>query len=209
MKRLLLILPFILCMQLVCMEQPPAKLTAVQATQALKEKIEVLLINELDQFPNDYTAQEKADWESFSLEYVKSFVKQGADVNVTSESQWPLLSVAARAEFKKLVAFLIESGVDVNASNPYGGPVLLDVSIRGNIDLAEQLIKAGALVDATDSYERTPLMFAIDSGNVDLINLLLHYGADPDKKDAAGRSARDRAQSLPLIVPLFTPNRLQ
>ena len=118
-------------------------------------------------------------WEavkSGETEKIKSYIEQGADVNVRDKSGGtPLHSVAEKGH-KETAELLIEKGGDVNAKDALGRTPLHETALFGHTAMAELLIASGAEVNAKDKEGKTSLHLAFKNDHIDTAELIFVNG---------------------------------
>jgi ankyrin repeat protein len=135
------------------------------------------------------------------LDYLKTFLDEGADVNSKTEYGETLLHIASREGHKDIAQFLIEKGVDVNVRIPdiephygyvaIGATPLYLAARRGHLQIAKLLISKGADVNARigkDATGKTPLCAAAEEGYVEIAKLVIAHGADLKARDTDGNT---------------------
>lgn len=115
-----------------------------------------------------------------SVDFAKSCIEMGADINTKdSDGCTPLIN-AARNGNERLVRFLINMGADVNATKNDGTNALFAVKDLGT---AQRLVYAGADVNNATTDGFTVLMRAVEACyDPELIKFLLDHGADMNAK---------------------------
>ncbi|MBN2270416.1 MAG: ankyrin repeat domain-containing protein [Sedimentisphaerales bacterium] len=127
---------------------------------------------------------------------VKSFLKEGADINEkrTTRQRTPL-DYAVKGGKVEAVRLLIAEGADINAGDK-DTPVLIQAVISGNTEIAGLLLANGADLNVVGSSMRmTALHTAVLRGNKEMVQLLIDKGADVNVK-VGGRTALDVAKLL-------------
>jgi ankyrin repeat protein len=118
------------------------------------------------------------------LKVVTALLAKGADPNVKSSVEIPVLVMAIKRGSAPVVQVLLKNGADPNVRNADDDSTPLIEAIRQTIDIVKMLLAAGADVDAASRKEGdflmgyTPLMMAASGGGKDLVQLLLEKGAD-------------------------------
>lgn len=112
------------------------------------------------------------------LEFVKTLVAAGIDVNgIGSEGFSPLMMATGEDDYK-IVDYLIQSGAEVNQSIN-GWTALMVAADEGSINSMKYLLKAGA--DVNYYWQEggpTAITMAASEDNLDCLKLLLENGAD-------------------------------
>ena len=129
---------------------------------------------------------------------VKKYLRDGADIDETSESGESVLATALRYRCDMdLLMLLVENGADIYDFDDEGVSIF-DMSITYNsIKMVEYIIEKGIDVNLTNRRSRfTPLMAAASYGRVEIITLLLKNGANKDSVDKKGFTAIDFARKM-------------
>lgn len=95
-----------------------------------------------------------------SIEYAKTCIEEGADVNFLNEDGITPLMVAVVNKNKEFVKFLIENGADVNYCTNHGASILVFAIMNNKDDCYTEIIKmlrdAGARTDNTCLKSKIP-----------------------------------------------------
>jgi ankyrin repeat protein len=122
-------------------------------------------------------------------------IAHGADANLTSYGQTPLILAAEGSDF--MVGLLLGAHANVHAKNERTGETALFIAARsGGLESAKLLIAAGADVNAVSEAGETPLMVAVEQAKgqrLGLTTLLLDKGADPNASDRRTESVLTKA----------------
>jgi ankyrin repeat protein/CHAT domain-containing protein len=104
-----------------------------------------------------------------------------------------LLVRAIDRRLDDVVSAILRTGIDPAVSaGPDGRTPLHAAAARGDT-LVAAFLRAGAAVDVADADGSTPLMLAAEADHGRTALQLYLHGADPDRRDAAGRTAAERA----------------
>lgn len=98
------------------------------------------------------------------------------------DSQFPgntPLQNAVVANFRGMLAFLLESGAHVDSTNRYGRTALMTAVECGNLPAMRVLLRAKANPNLVDERGMTALKLAASAAWVEAFDLLLQAGADP------------------------------
>ncbi|HEV2601829.1 MAG TPA: ankyrin repeat domain-containing protein [Candidatus Babeliales bacterium] len=125
--------------------------------------------------------------------HIRSWIKQGGDINATTEYGRSLLYLASQFNDPDFVNVLIEQGAPIDAIG-VKGYAPLNIAVRhGNTSVVELLLKNNANIDAIDQSGKTPLITALDRIKGDspgqyqsIALLLLNHGANIEAKSADG-----------------------
>ena len=128
------------------------------------------------------------------LEFVKSLIRQGVDVNAKNRIGTPL-DYAVTYSSVEVVQYLISQGADVNAGSGVGDtPLHLAVFENSDIEIVKCLVAHGADVNGRDNFGNTPLFEAVGySPRIDRLEYLISHGADVHAKNNEGETALDYA----------------
>ncbi len=126
------------------------------------------------------------DWETVSLDQVKDWVEQGADVNAKGLYGVTPLRQASEYGHQDVVKYLVEHGADLRAKDAWGCTPFHWASGKGYLDVIKYLVERGADVKAKDKYGNTPLHRASRNGHLNVVEYLIAHGADVNAKDAWG-----------------------
>ncbi len=146
------------------------------------------------------------------IEVAKSFIKEGAKLNVKDGCGYTPLHVAILRENPEteLVELLIEAGAKLNVKNRFGYTPLELVLDRENPnrELAELLIEKGAPLDNKDPKGSTPLgiLMSKETPDIELAKLLIEKGARPDSPTPSvlGPFGELRSKSFPQIEQILS-----
>lgn len=148
-----------------------------------------------------------------TIEEVRSFVADGANVNATDRDGDPILlaAISRRESYRspgdmimggestrkdlKALEILVEAGADVNARDSGGNPVLWEAVRRGELEPVRILVEGGADVNARDSRGDPVLLEAIREGELEAVRILVEAGADVNARDSQGQSMLFNARS--------------
>jgi len=111
---------------------------------------------------------------------VERLLRDGADVNITTEANLAALHIAAQYGPLEIAELLLEHGADVNAKTVYDVTPLHFAAQYSDTKLAKLLLARGARIDAKDSKGLTPLEWIVgrDWASPETIDLLeLHEDA--------------------------------
>ncbi len=135
-------------------------------------------------------------WEAIKsgeTEKVRSFIEQGADVNIQNKQGWTPLHIVVKYDLIGTLELLIAKGADVNKKNDDGVTPLHTSAYKGNIEIVKLLIGRGADVNARDKYNRTPLHWPAIKGYKKMAELLISRGAEVNSKDNDNMTPLDLA----------------
>jgi len=112
------------------------------------------------------------------IEFIKEFIKKGANVNFISGHGYSPIVYAIQEKLIDLVKLFIESGADVNLLDKYEDTPLVYAIKENDLPLVKLLIDNGANVNYRDSNGYTPLCYAVQNENVEITKLLIEYKAN-------------------------------
>jgi ankyrin repeat protein/uncharacterized protein YegL len=108
-----------------------------------------------------------------ALDYVRLFIKRGADVNRKNDKGNPPLWMACCNKHTEVVAELLNSGADPNCVNEGGNNPLIPCCQKGLKDIAMMLIIRGVDVEYVNKNGDTPIIICCRTGQVEVLELLL------------------------------------
>ena len=119
------------------------------------------------------------------IEYLKTLIKAGADVEKKDVDGYTPLHLAIEFEQTKAALALIEAGADINAEckGKWTPLHIAATHSNGAIEIALALIQAGADINAKNCIDQTPLHLAAAAGNLKITNVLIQAGADINAQD--------------------------
>ncbi len=129
---------------------------------------------------------------------IKQYIKKGADLNDTNESEESVLMVAIMKRCdKEIIDLLIDAGADKYDFDAEGVSIF-DYSITyNNMDLFKQLIEEGIDINNTRRKSGfTALMGAVCYSRGEMFDILLKKGANTEVRDAKGFQALDFARKM-------------
>lgn len=129
---------------------------------------------------------------------VKKYIKDGADVNETSENGESVLFYGLRYSCDTdLLKLLIDNGADIYDFDEEGVSVFDMAITYNNMEIVKYILEQGIDVNSTKRRSKfTPLMAAASYGRVDILTLLLEHGADKNITDSKGFTAIDFARKM-------------
>ncbi len=128
-----------------------------------------------------------------SVQLVKEYIKQGADINERNDQGETVLNRAAAEGNIEMLKALIEANADLLLPNRDGLSPLHRAAANGHAKAVQLLIDAGALVESQNDKGETPLIMAADQGHRDVVDVLLKAGADPFVSDIQNKNALHKA----------------
>ena len=129
---------------------------------------------------------------------VKRFIKDGADVNESGETDESVLATALKYKCDMdLLMLLVEGGADIYDFDEEGVSIFDMAVTYGHLEMVKYLLDKGIDVNITNRRSGfTLLMAATCYGRVEIAKILLANGADERKIDAKGFSAIDFARKM-------------
>ncbi len=123
-----------------------------------------------------------------NLDELKSFIKNGADVNGKYDGKSLLHFAIDNCEhnYVEVIEFLINSGADINSCQSYLHETPLHrlcARITPKIDVVKLLLSKGAETNIENIAGKTPVFHCSFSYSVELLNILVQYGADVKHTD--------------------------
>ena len=116
--------------------------------------------------------------EEGDLEFVKTLINVGIDINGIGSEGFTALMMAASEDEAEIVAYLLQQGADVNQQHN-GWTALLEAADEGSLRSMKHLLKAGAEVDFYWTQESpTAISMAASEGHLECLQLLVEYGAN-------------------------------
>jgi ankyrin repeat protein len=115
---------------------------------------------------------------------VRSLLREGQRVNISSVDGTTPLHWAAYHENVAIIDLLVRAGADVKAANRYGATPLSLAAATGNAGVIERLLKAGADPNGASPGGETALMTVARTGSVDAAKVLLAHKADVNAREA-------------------------
>ena len=176
------------------------------AIASKKDKIAEVLLNHGANANGVMVFDEDVSWQwtfliqachNNNYKLVKTLIKHGADVNVTSHDFTPLYFAIKNGP--SCVSLLLEAGSDLNIMTASGSP--LHHAVRyGNVEAVSQLIEFGAKVNAQDFDGFTPFHVAVLSYSdvkknecLKIVGRLLEENVDLNCRNINGNTALELA----------------
>ncbi|XP_069181920.1 ankyrin repeat and SAM domain-containing protein 6 isoform X3 [Procambarus clarkii] len=118
--------------------------------------------------------------EQGDIEYVKSALEDGVDIDSPDHDNNTALHIASANDHEVLVAFLLSKNSNREATNNLGWTPLMQAARHGHMHVVLLLVQAGASVDTRNRLGMTALMLASVSGHMGTIRMLIDAGANFD-----------------------------
>lgn len=134
-----------------------------------------------------------------NVDLVRLLLSRGAQVNARDATGRTALMGAAQQQSVDALRLLLDAGAEVDVRDQNGKTALMyavSADVGHGTGCAEPLLAHGADANARHAVGRTPLMPAAGRLNADLVHALLQAGARREAKDAAGKTARDYAETF-------------
>ncbi len=189
------VLPFLISQDTAAQDEPPELLVAINDGDLAR--VEALLDAGAD--PNLVFHDRTPLMFSIYGEQVEIFrllVERGADVEKTSETVGPLITLAAESGSLELLSLLLEAGANIDATQKDGQTPLMLAVRSSHPDAVEFLLETGAAPDLQEENGWTALMFAAMQGDLASVNYLIEAGCDVNLKTNEGESPLERARKV-------------
>ena len=145
--------------------------------------------------PSLYTASENGQ-----LDFVRSLLDVGSDVNAVYKNRMTALHAASHRGELEVVKLLIGRGAYVDSQSRAGWTALHYALRERHLEVARLLIDHGANINAQTRNDGNALHLALFEGP-EAIRLLLDRGVDVDVRNNRGRTARQEAASVHWYTP--------
>jgi ankyrin repeat protein len=142
-------------------------------------------------------ARLSAFWRAAGANDVTTLMRLSAEKTwVTSKDAFDrsVIGVAAAADARDSVAWLLQTGAVVDTHDKFGATALMLAAGSATGAAISELLSAKAAINAVDGAGNMPLHYAIRTGDADRVALLLKQGAEPNKANADGDQPMDLAQ---------------
>lgn len=130
------------------------------------------------------------------VEIFRLLVERGANVEKTSETVGPLITLAAETGNLELLGLLLEGGGNIDATQRQGQTALMLAVHNKHPDAVKFLLENGADPDLQEENGWTALMFAAMQGDLASVNHLIEAGCDVNLKTNEGESPLERARKI-------------
>lgn len=120
----------------------------------------------VSQTPLYYTVYTRND-----LKMASELLKNGADVNAYSNTNWTPLMAATYKNNESMMELLLANKADVNKAGPHYWTALHFAVRTRNAESIRLLIKNGANKKATDQWKRTPITIARERRYTDILKV--------------------------------------
>lgn len=124
-----------------------------------------------------------------SIDGIKAWLREGADINATDAYGYTPLMNAAMLGRLKVVKALIGLGADVQKKGRFGYTPLHAAAQGGHLEVVQALVKYGASVNCKNDDGDIPLILAVRGTHAEIIDYLLKSGSDIHQDGWLGQSA--------------------
>jgi len=124
-----------------------------------------------------------------SLEAIKVWIREGADVNQPDAYGYTALMNAAMLGRLDVVKELIQNGADINKTGQFGYTPLHAAAQGGHLEVVQALVKYGASVNSKNDDGDIPLILAVRGTHAEIIDYLLKAGSDIHENGYLNHSA--------------------
>ena len=140
--------------------------------------------------PNPQTELSVAQWLAAGnyIEKTQRLLKSGLDLS--AESDYPPIHLAAEAGYHDYITFLLEHSVSPDQPSSSGRTALHIAASKGHLEIISLLVKSGAEVNSLTDDWRTPLSVATDKGQHAAAKLLTQLGAVVNTSKPVVRTTR-------------------
>ena len=161
----------------------PGKLCAVFEERD-QNALEFAMLTYLWTFTDQYDKLE------IDLNFLKSFIDSGVDINAGDKYGQTILHAFVRDWHPDVTLFAIRNNANVNAQDIYGrSPLHLAAALNCSV-IARILLQNGALVDIETFVDlQTPLHYTAKYNSLETLKVLIKFKSSITKKDSNGRSA--------------------
>jgi len=137
-----------------------------------------------------------------NVEGARFLIRNGADLNIISQDNVPLLYLAAQRGFKDMVSLLLESGAPLDSASTAAKQTPLHIAaLNGYGDIAALLLEKGANSSAQDAYGKTPMDYAIRYSQVKVVKALINSGVKVENLD----NVKEKLGFTPLLKKELKP----
>jgi hypothetical protein len=124
-----------------------------------------------------------------SVDGIKCWLREGADINAPDAYGYTPLMNAAMLGRLNIVKALIELGADVQKKGQFGYTALHAAAQGGHLEVVQALVKYGASVNCKNEDGDIPLILAVRGTHAEIIDYLLKAGSDIHQNGWLGQSA--------------------
>jgi len=124
-----------------------------------------------------------------SVDGIKCWLREGADINAPDAYGYTPLMNAAMLGRLNIVKALIELGADVQKKGQFGYTALHAAAQGGHLEVVQALVKYGASVNCKNDDGDIPLILAVRGTHAEIIDYLLKAGSDIHQNGWLGQSA--------------------
>jgi len=112
------------------------------------------------------------------LQYMKSLLENGADVEAENVDGLRPIHLAVRTGLVELTELLIQYGANVDAADVYGNRPLHEAVSCHGLHVVHLLVEHGATVNVQNTDGKTPLHIAVECQQSEVAVFFLNVGAD-------------------------------
>ncbi|KAK7871770.1 hypothetical protein R5R35_014036 [Gryllus longicercus] len=123
------------------------------------------------------------------LQFVREFIKHGAEVNAEDSDNWTALLCAAKEGYLDICTELIEHGANIEQRDMGGWTALMWATYKGHEEVANLLLENKAEVNAHGNYHISSLLWAAGRGHANIAKNLILHGAKVNVGDKYGTTA--------------------
>jgi ankyrin repeat protein len=156
---------------------------AQQEAESLKKQRQSIIAGEVVERSQNWTPLMVAAING-DVETIKSLLKKGVDIEVSSRNGETALMLGASRGFNEVVRILLSSGANIDATNAKGWTTLM-LAVRDKDEkTVDLLLSKGADVNHLSPDRWTALAEATFQSQTSIIALLLRCGADTESKSS-------------------------
>ena len=123
----------------------------------------------------DTTVLHEALSKKLGLDYIKTIIERGADVNAVNNAGRAVLHEAATFANGDVVQLVLDAGADIEVKTPLAFTPLALAAVVGNVEAARVLLAAGADKNVINADGHTPAQLARQSEAPEILTLLSQY----------------------------------
>lgn len=136
-----------------------------------------------------WTHTESADIDKLDLNFLKSLIDSGVDINTKDEHGQTMLHACVRDWHSDVILFAMNNNACVNAQDDFGRSPLHLAAALNAVDATKVLLRHGAdpNIETYDDYH-TPLHYAAKYNALEALKVLIMYGGCVTSRDYKGRT---------------------
>jgi len=140
------------------------------------------------------------------LDFVKSLVEKGADVNAVDIDGITPIQESVKAGHLNIAKYLLQNGAEVRQQDEF---FVFEAVKKNDRDFLETVLKRSVNINSQDEMGCTPLLLVVTYGPFELVPILLEMGADINLPDESGNTPLHiAAQSTDINDYMYTLSRL-